>query len=83
MEMEVACAAKALDKRDGSGLRFLPRNAVFDSMADVVWTNRGADDRMDRCGQIFRRGHPVASRERHYDHQLACRDPGDHLLDEV
>jgi hypothetical protein len=83
MEMEIACAAKALDKRNGSGPRFLPRNAVFDRLVDVVRTNRGADDRMDRCGQILRRGHPVASRERPYDHPLARRDPGDHLLDEV
>jgi hypothetical protein len=83
MEMEIACAAKALDKRDGSELRLLPRNAVFDRLVDVVRTNRGADDRMDRCGQILRRGHPGASRERHYDHPLARRDPGDHLRDEV
>ena len=83
MEMEIACAAKALDKRDGSGLRFLPRNAVFDRLVDVVQTKRGADDRIDRCGQILRRGHPVASRERSYDHPLARRHPGDHLLDEV
>jgi hypothetical protein len=51
IEMEIACATKALDKHDSFGLRFLPRNTVFDRSVDVVRTNRGADNRMDRCSQ--------------------------------
>jgi hypothetical protein len=53
MHIQINSAAKALDKCDQSRLDFGPLETSFDRLVHVILTNRGANDRMDRGGEVL------------------------------
>ena len=65
VHVEIDGTAKVLNKRHRPRMRLLAVDTVFDRLVDVMLTNRGAHDRMDRRGQALRGGHPVAQGDGH------------------
>ena len=53
MDMQIYGATETLDKRHRPRLDLLPFDATLDRLVDVILRDRGADNRMDLCGQFF------------------------------
>ena len=53
MERQIDGAAKALNQCDRSRLDLLPRETSLHCLIHIILTDRGANDRMDRGGQVL------------------------------
>jgi hypothetical protein len=54
MEMRLEAATASLEKRDRSRLHFLPFDAAFDRLVNVILRDGGADDGMHLRRQVTR-----------------------------
>jgi len=53
MKMQIDSAAKALNKCHRSRLDLVPWDTACDRLVHIILTDRGANDRMDRGGQVL------------------------------
>src|SRR5262249_45996414 len=83
MQIELEGTAETLDKGDRPWVDGGPLVTALDRLIDVILPDGGANDRMDLGGEVLRSRHPVAQGDGHRDDPLACRHPGEDLLDEM
>ena len=83
MQMHIEGTPKTLHTCHRPWLDLGSHTASCDRLVHIILPDRGADDRMDRGGEVLRCRHPIPQGDRHRHDPLAGGDPGDDLLDQV